>query len=312
MLDLVNLYNSANELGMIRRVTPSRYRAMLRQAESKQRQEIQKHNNAIRQFNNKVRQYNTAHKQAIDAYNRDVRAHNVRVRANRTRLKSELQRLANQTKTVRYTALYKSASTLTTAYKQLDIAGANPYLSDLAEQEAVNSVNVLNNLLDDTIDSQISDEDLKNTRIANELAHISPNLDSRWRGAIYALNPENPDAARHFCSSTREIISEIIDTTAPNADVFARFPNCQTTDEGTPTRRSKIHYYLDRNGRANNVLESFIDANIDNVITLFKELNSGAHGPAGIFSPQQLVSIKTRVEDAIRFMCAIVKPDLSW
>ena len=288
---------------MTRRVTPSQYRSLLRQEQSKQRQAIQK-------LNSQIRQYNTAQKRVIDAYNREVRAHNTRVRANRARLQSELQRLNHRTSTVRYTAFHKSVSMLSTAYEQLDNAGANPFLSDLAEQETANSANVLNNLLDDSVDSQISDEDLKNTLIANELAHISPDLDRRWRGAIYALNPENPDAARHFCSSTREIFTEIIDTKAPNTAVFARFPNCQTTEKGTPTRREKIRYCLDLSGRANDVLENFIDANVDNVITLFDELNSGAHGRAGKFSPRQLGSIKIRVEDAIRFMCEIVKPAL--
>ncbi len=312
---------------MARHVTPSQYRSMLRQAQSKQRQNVQKLNNDIRQYNTKRKQaidaYNrdvrthnarvqasrTTRKQAIDAYNRDVRAHNARVRANRTHLQSALQRLAQRTNTVRYTVLHESVSTLSTAYKRLDTAGANPFLSDIAEQEATNSVTVLNDLLDDTADSQVSDDDLKNTVIANELAHISPDLDRRWHGAIYALNPENPDAARHFCISTREIITEILDTKAPDDDVFARFPDCQTTDKGSPTRRAKIHYCLDRNDSANDELENFINANINNAVILFKELNSGAHGPAGIFSPQQLVSIKTRVEDAIRFMCEIVGSD---
>ena len=287
---------------MTRRVTPSQYRSMLRQAQSKQRQNVQKLNDAIRR-------HNTVRKQAIDAYNRNVRAHNARVRANRTHLQSALQRFDQQINPVRYTALYKSVSTLSTAYKRLDTAGANPFLSDIAEQEATNSVTVLNDLLDDTADSPVSDDDLKNTVIANELAHISPDLDHRWHGAIYALNPENPDAARHFCISTREIITEILDTKAPDDDVFARFPDCQTTNKGSPTRRAKIHYCLDRNDSANDELEDFINANISNVVILFKELNSGAHGPAGIFSPQQLVSIKTRVEDALRFMCEIVRPD---
>ena len=286
---------------MIRRVTPSQYRSLLRQEQSKQRQAIQK-------LNSQIRQYNTAQKRVIDAYNREVRAHNTRVRANRTRLQSALQRLSHQTSTVRYTAFHKSVSMLSTAYKQLDKAGANPFLSDLAEQETANSVTVLNNLLDDDIHPQISEEDLKNTQIADELAHLSPDLDKRWRGAIYALNPKNPDAARHFCSSTREIITEIIDTKAPNVAVFSRFSDCQITEKGTPTRREKIRYCLDLSGRANAVLENFIDANVDNVITLFDDLNSGAHGRAGKFSPQQLGSIKIRVEDAIRFMCEIVRP----
>ena len=320
---------------MARRITLSQYRSKLQQAQAKQRQNIQKLNNAIQQYNNKVRQYNAARKQAIDAHNRKVRAHNARVqakqaerkraidaynrtaraynarvRANRTRLQSALGRLAQQTNTVRYTVLYKSVSTLSTKYKRLDIADANPFLSDLAEQEATNSVTVLNDLLDDdTANSQADDDELKNSLIANELAHISPDLDNRWHGAIYALNPENPDAARHFCTSTREIITEILDTKAPDEDVFARFPDCPTTDKGTPTRRAKIHYCLDRNDSVNDELENFIDANIDNVVLLFNELNSGTHGPAGKYSLQQLVSIKIRVEDAIRFMCEIVRTD---
>lgn len=291
---------------MARRVSLSQYKSMLRQAESKRRQTIQK-------FNSAIRQYNTARKQEIDAYNREVRAHNSRVRANRTRLQSALNRLGQQRNTTRYGALHKSVSTLSVAYRRLENVDTDPYVADIAEQEAANSVAVLNDLLDDTADSQVSDEELKNTKIANELAVISRDLDRRWLGAIFALNPENPDAARHFCISTREIITEILDIRAPDDDVFIRFPDCPTTQRGTPSRRAKIHYCLDRSNLANDELENFINVNIKNVVILFKELNSGAHGPAGRFSRQQLMSIKTRVEDAIRFICEIVNPDgTSW
>ena len=174
---------ATKELDMARRITLSQYRSKLQQAQAKQRQNIQKRNNAIQQYNNKVRQYNAARKQAIDAYNRKVRAHNARVRTNRTRLQSALGRLAQQTNTVRYTVLHKSVSTLSTKYKRLDTADANPFLSDLAEQETTNSVTVLNDLLDDdTANSQASDDELTNTQIANELAQISPDLDNRWHG----------------------------------------------------------------------------------------------------------------------------------
>ena len=295
---------------MIRRiVTLSQYRSKLRQAQSKQRQQVQKLNNAIRQYNNGVQQYNTARRRAIDAYNRDIRAFDARIRANQTRLQSALQHLARQTMTVRYITLSKSVSVLHTAYARLDAAGANPFLSDLAEQEVANGVAVLNELLDGPVDSSVSGDELNYTLLANELAHISQDLDSRWHGAIYALNPDNPDAARHFCISTREIITEILDIGAPDVDVLARFPDCQRTDRGTPTRRAKIRHCLGRSGSTNDALENFVKANVDNVLILFKELNSGAHGPAGKYSMQQLISIKTRVEDAIRFMCEIVRPN---
>ena len=287
---------------MVRRITPSQFRSKVKQMQSKQRQKINEINRAIRKNN-------TARKQAIDKYNRGVRARNTRVRASRARLRSALKRLSQQTITVRYTTLHKSVYKLSTAYNDLEIAGANPLISELAEQEAANSVTVLNDLLDDTADSEVSDDELKNTLIANELADISQDLDSRWHGAIYALNPSNPDAARHFCISTREIITEILETKAPNTDVFSRFPDCPTTQEGIPTRSAKIRYCLDLYGRPSDMLENFIDTNIENVLILFKELNSGTHGPSGKFSLKQLISIKTRLEDAILFMCEIVKPN---
>ncbi|MCY3994352.1 MAG: hypothetical protein OXF50_24225 [Caldilineaceae bacterium] len=131
-------------------------------------------------------------------------------------------------------------------------------------------------------------------------------MQGRWSGALFALNPRNPDAARHFCTSAREILANILDTEAPNADVLSRFPDCQVTGQGTPTRRAKIHYCLDRSGLNNETLEDFIDANINDLSVLFKDLNTGAHGPAGRFSLPQLAAIKIRVEDAIDFICKIV------
>jgi hypothetical protein len=49
-----------------------------------------------------------------------------------------------------------------------------------------------------------------------------------------------------------------------------------------------------------------VDDDIDNVITLFDDFNSGTHGGAGCFDLAQLTAIKTRVEDAIQFLHRIV------
>ena len=291
---------------MARRVTPSQIRSRLRQVQTRQRQSIQKFNSEIRRYNNAVRQRDNQIKRSIDAYNRDVRAYNSRVRSNHARLQSALRRLSRQTVTVRYVSLHESVSALSASYEQLNNSDADPFLSDLAEQDTANSVAVLNNLLGDTNYAEVSDSELTSTKIAESLSSVSTDLNSRWSGAIFALNPRNPDAARHFCISAREIIAEILNTKAPDAYVLARFPDCQVTDQGTPTRRAKIHYCLDRNGKADGALEDFIDANVKDLSVLFKDLNTGAHGPSGRFSLPQLVAIKIRVEDAIGFMCEIV------
>ena len=284
---------------MARRISVSQLRSKLQQAQSKQRQ-------AIQQYNSNVRKYNAGRKRQIDAYNRAARSYNARLRADRNRLQSALQRLARQPITVRYTSLRRSSVLLSTAYEKLNGSGADPFLSDLGERETANSVSLLNLLLGDNGQPQGNAIDLTTTKIGNSLSGLSEDLQNRWAGAIFSLNPANPDAARHFCASAREIITEILNTAAPDEDVFAEIPDCQITDRGTPTRRAKINYCLNRNGLTDVSLESFVEVNIGDLTVLFDDLNSGAHGTAGKFDLQQLTGIKNRVEDAIDFMCQVV------
>ena len=291
---------------MPRRLSSSQIRSKIRQAQTKQRQAIQQRTSAVRTYNNKVRQYNSERRRAIDAYNREVRSYNARVRANQSRLRSAFQSLSTRTITVRYSSVYTSVAALHSAYERLDNSDADPFLSDLAERDTANSVTVLNTLLGDDSHVQVGDGELTSTKLSESLSRYSIDMQDRWSGAIFALNPRNRDAARHFCSSAREILVDILDTEAPDAEVMSRFPGCQVTVQGTPTRRAKIHYCLDRNGLNNGALEDFIEANISDLSVLFKDLNTGAHGPAGRFSLPQLTAIKTRVEDAIDFICEIV------
>ena len=284
---------------MPRRISQSQLRTKVRQAQAKQRQ-------AVQRYNSEVRRFNAEQKRRVDTYNRAVRSYNSRLRSNRNRLQSALQRLSRQSVTVRFTSLHQSSLSLSTAYERLDNGGADPYLSDLAEREAANSVAVVNALLADEDEPQASGDDLSTSRITDSLSGFSEDLALRWTGAVFSLNPANPDAARHFCTSSREIIAEILNAEAPDEDVLDRFPNCQLTERGTPTRRAKVQFCLDRSGLSNVLLESFVDTNIKDLTILFQDLNSGAHGSAGKFTLEQLSVIKTRVEDAIDFICAVV------
>ena len=284
---------------MPRRVSASQLRSQLRQAQSKQRQAIQRHNNEVRRRNSEL-------KRGIEAHNRAIRSYNSRLRSNHSRLQSELRRLAQRSVSVQFIPLRQSSLLLSDAYERLDHASADPFLSDLAERETANSVSVLNVLLGDEEHALGSVDDLAVSRITDSLLSFSEDLKRRWSGAIFALNPANPDAARHFCTSAREIIAEILNIEAPDEDVIARFPTCEVTQRGTPTRRAKVHYCLDRSGLANILLESFIEANIKDLTILFEDLNSGAHGAAGKYTLDQLAAIKGRVEGAIDFICEIV------
>ena len=299
---------------MVRRMTPSQYLSSRRQAEAKAKRQFQQavakakqqERHFVNKANQEIRKANTARKRDIDAYNRKIRSHNSRVRANRQKLQQALTRLATQRISARFRELHSSVTVLSRTYERLDASGNAPYFSDLAEQETANSVSVLNSLLDPQETSDDSEFDLTDTVIVNELAHVSPELDGRWRGAVFALDPANPDAARHFCTSAREIVTTILDVKAPDGAVRANNPDCKLTANGTPTRRAKIQYCLSKRGYILEDLEDFVEANIDNALELFSTLSAGTHGPSGRYNIAQLEAIKTRVEDSIRFMCEIV------
>jgi hypothetical protein len=292
-----------------RKYSASQIRNKMRQAQQKQRQAINKYNQAARRYNQGV-------KNAVNKYNQEVRAHNARVRANRQRIKNELARLSRQTSTTittRHLVYRTSVETLHNSYTQLENHAESQQLDprynrvlDLSERETANSLEVTNRILGDQNAGDTPGEELENAELLDGLRQISPDLDDRWNGAVFALNPRNPDAARHFCTSAREIITQILETKAPDADVFALLPTCETTDCGNPTRRSKIRYFLHRHGMTEDTLEEFVENDMENIVQLFRVFNDGTHGSAGTFDFPQLNAIKKRVEDGIMFLTEII------
>ena len=224
---------------MARRLSSSQIRSKLRQAQSNQRQAFNRLNREVRSHNNKVRQYNSERRRAIDAYNREVRSYNARVRANQSRLRLALRLLSTQAISVRYSSSRESFVALNSAYERLDNSDADPFISDLAERDTANSATLLNTLLGDESQVEVEDGKLTRTKLTELLGRYSSEMQDRWSGAIFALTPRNPDAARHFCSSSREILADILNSEAPDAEVLARFPDCQVTEQGTPTRPLK-------------------------------------------------------------------------
>lgn len=287
---------------MVRRINLSQLRSKLRQIESKQRQAISRYNQEVNRFNQNL-------KRSVDRYNQEVRAYNSRRRLNQQRLQSELRRLQSSS-TTRYSTLRTSVANLQTYYTRLEntasgrsFSAADNYFLDLAEQEAANSAGVVNVLLSPESSECVAP--LQQTEITDELAAISEELDSRWRGALFSLSAENPDAARHFCSSCREIFTQILETKAPDQAVFAAIPDAGRTDRGNATRRSKISYLLLQKGVQFDELADFASEDIGNVLELFGVLNAGTHGDAGRYSIAALAAIKRRVEDGILFLSKI-------
>ncbi len=262
-------------------------------------------NQSINRYNQKVREHNRKVNQAINQYNQAVRQHNARVKANRQRLNSAIARLNSQA-SIRHSVTTTSSYRLYQSYQQLDNRYESGYLNesygdwvDLAEKEAANSAELSNALQSSAQPNQLFGPAIT-TIINSELKKISEDLDNRWKGAIFSLNPHNPDAARHFCTSSREVILQMIDLKASDEEVKQRYSQVELTDRGEPTRRSKIEYLLTLKHREE--MADFTDSNITDILSLFREFNNGTHGTAGKYSYDQLLKLKTRVEDSILYL----------
>lgn len=277
---------------MVRKISSSQFRSQMRSAQSKMRREVNKINSSVRQYNQAVRQ------------------HNSKVMQNRTRINSELRKLRSSSVSTKYTI---SVRTLNSAYQQVsayyDNLDSPTQFEDLfysnIEQENANNIATANVLDDQSAD--VATASLVDTAITDHLEYFSTDLDKRWKGALYSLNPINPDAARHFCTSSREIFTDLLELKASDRDVFAEYPNSPKTDRGNATRRWKIKYLLSKKGIVNEDAEDFVEKDITNILELFHTLSDGTHGEAGKYDEVKLSSVKKRVEDGIIFLSNIAR-----
>lgn len=255
-------------------------------------------------INHKISNYNRDLTKSINAYNQAVRNINTSVGKNRQIIQREVAKLNNYKKT----SYVKSVIAMQTYYNKIinsylersNISKDENQLLDLIESENANSIITANLLEDNTSPIKTTEE----IEIGDKLKMISEDLNNRWKGALFALNINNPDATRHFCTSTREIITNFIELKAPDEDVFSYNPNCQTTEKGNPTRKEKLKYMM-RNKINDENIVAFADENINNILHLNYILSGGTHGEAGKYSFEKLEQVKKRVECGINFLCEI-------
>lgn len=279
------------------RVSVSRLKSKMRSSINKYNREVKK---IERDINQKIRNYNTA-----------VKQYNHNLRKNQAKIKSELQKFQRNS-TIRIKTDYEiSVINVNQCYNNLILKynfhenDSYSVLLEKIEEENANNLEVANAILYDEEMNNI-EYSLEDNKLSNKLCSISKDLDDRWRGAIFSLNPANPDATRHFCTSTREIFIQIIDIMAKDDEVERAFPNCEKTKNGTVTRRDKIKFLLYNKGVNESDIEDFVHTDIENILSLLYELNGGTHGNVGKYSINQLKSIKKRVENGLNFLCEYV------
>lgn len=263
---------------------------------------INQHNKRVVDDQNlRIRQNNQNAAVAVNKYNSAVRAYNVQVERDRQRRLSALRAVSN----TNYAEVRRSTFELSERFDSIERSASSSSYADLlalSEKEASNSAAVAEALVaDEPENSEITHD----TGILDYLAGFSQDLCDRWRGALFSLNPVNPDAGRHFCTSVREIFTEILDKWADNDDVREANSQCELTPNGTPSRRAKIRFLLNRKGADSPEMLGFVEKDIDDIVQLFQVFNEATHGSAGKHGFARLQSIRQRVEGGIMFLAAV-------
>ena len=70
----------------------------------------------------------------------------------------------------------------------------------------------------------------------------------------------------------------------------------------------RVGYLLRKSGADYESLRRFVETDVDDVMKLFRVFNDATHGDAGALDMNALHALKRRVEGAIRFLSAIVRP----
>jgi hypothetical protein len=288
---------------MPRYVSPAEYKRLVEQHNREQKRRIEN-------YNREVKKINDHNKRVVNAHNTLVTKYNDTQRKNRQALNYAIQRYNTYRRTAHINTSYvvtHSVELLQQSYQVLnqhsEELSDSPLVRQYPEQEASNSIQLYNSVNGIDPGEYIEPITLQRSAVEEQLHLLSPELYKRWKGALFSLSPGNPDAARHFCSSVREIFTQVIDLKAPDKEVENNFLPI-TYHNNRPDRRSKIKYILLNNSVHSPEMENFLQDNINDLTRFYQELNDGTHGYTGKFDTQQLLKMKKRAEDSIIYLTA--------
>ena len=136
------------------------------------------------------------------------------------------------------------------------------------------------------------------------LSDVDPNLAKLYAGARSALRGTNPDRARHFLSSVRELWSHLLRTIAPDRKVKNWVPknDTQLLREGKPTRKARVLYVcreLNHGG-----LSKFVYSDT-RAFNEFLDVFNRVHQLDPDFSDQQLHALQLRSDSYLTYILQI-------
>jgi hypothetical protein len=203
-----------------------------------------------------------------------------------------------------YSTLLKSFESNPLSYTQI-----SPSISRIAPLEYFSTANLLEAI---SVEEDVTPEEelLKNEiqyeneiLLSSHLPRIDAGLYKMWKGAIEAYNSTNSDRVRHFSTSIRELYTHLFHILAPD-DAIKKWSSDPTHyHEGRPTRKARL-LFICRNIN-NDPFNTFVKKDVDATIAFIDIFQKGTHDIDPVFSPNHLVTIKSKAENTLKFLLEI-------
>lgn len=151
----------------------------------------------------------------------------------------------------------------------------------------------------------IAGDDNEQSGLIALLERAGPEFVSIYKGAMEALNGNNPDRSRHVLTSLRSLWDHIIRKFAPTQEVMKWITDDGEEaylHDGNPTRRAKVNYMLRE--VKNDPLMEFIEADTDAMVKLYGLYNRLHELEAGV-TDQQLRIITLRTESFLTYILRV-------
>jgi len=203
-----------------------------------------------------------------------------------------------------YSTLLKSFESHTISYTQI-----SPSISRIAPIEYFSTANLLEAI---SVDENITAEEelLKNEiqyeneiLLSSHLPKIDAGLYKMWKGAIEAYHSTNSDRVRHFSTSIRELMTHLMQKLAPDDEIKKWTSDPIHFFNGRPTRKARL-LFICRNIN-NDHFNTFVKRDIDATLAFIDIFQKGTHDIDPAFSPNNLVTIKSKAENTLKFLLEI-------
>jgi len=133
------------------------------------------------------------------------------------------------------------------------------------------------------------------------LPKLNPDYLNMWLGANQALKSNNVDKVRHFTTSIRELLTQVLHRLSPDQDIIKWTTNPKEHIQNKkPTRRARLLYiYRDVN---NDHFKSFIDADIEATLQFIDLFQEGTHAVKSKLTDRQLLTLKIKTESTLKYL----------